>query len=142
MTRTFFCISIWILFNCLSVAQTRAKVFENGSADTTHIAVNKRGGWLFVSPYLTPISTDSVRIEMILQHDRTIDWKQKQLVGHITRRELLPVNGQAVDFSLVISQFRIYIEPDGRCYLQQISGKLPDDDPLAIPVRAVYARNM
>jgi hypothetical protein len=25
--------------------------------------------------------------------------------------------------------------------LQQVSGKLPDDDPLAIPVRAVYVKN-
>mgnify|MGYP001288011200 CR=1 FL=1 len=138
MTRILFFILAWMLFSGLSIAQTRAKVFEAGSADTTYIAVNKRGGWQFVSPYLMPIGKDSVRIEMIVQHARNIDWSQKQLVGRITRRNLLPASRQAVDFSLVISQFRIYIEPDGRCYLQQISGKLPDDDPLAIPVRAVY----
>ena len=75
---------------------------------------------------------------MILQHDRSIDWKQKQLVGRITRRNLLPETEQAVNLNLIISQFRIYIEPNGNCYLQQISGKLPDDNLQAIPVRAIY----
>jgi hypothetical protein len=139
MTKTLFFISAWILFSSISFAQTRAKAFETGSADTTYIAVNKRGGWQFISPYLTPVGKDSVRIEMILQHNRTIDWKQKQLVGRITRRNMLPVSKQAVVFNLLICQFRIYIEPDGHCYLQQVWGKLPDDDPLAIPVRAMYA---
>jgi len=69
-------ISIWMLLGGLSVAQTRDKAFESGSTDTTQIAVNKLGGWQFVSPYLTPIGQDSVMIEMILQHDRTIDWKK------------------------------------------------------------------
>ncbi len=138
MTKTLFFISAWILFSSLSLAQTRAKAFEAGSADTTYIAVNKSAGWQFICPYLTPVGKDSVRIEMILQHNRTIDWKQKQLVGRITRRNRLPVSGQVVEFSLVISRFRIYIEPDGHCYLQQVWGKLPEDDPLAIPVRAMY----
>ena len=138
MNKMLFFISIWMLFSGLSVAQTRDNAFESGSADTTQIAVNKLGGWQFVSPYLTPVGQDSVMIEMILQHDRTIDWQQKQLVGRITRRDLLPVSEQEVVFSLLISQFRIYIEPDGLCYLQLVSGVLPDEDPQAIPVRAVY----
>jgi hypothetical protein len=138
MTKTLFFISAWILFCSISFAQTRAKAFETGSADTTYIGVNKPGGWQFVCPYLTPVGKDSVRIEMILQHNRTIDWKEKQLVGRITRRNLLPGCEQEVLLNLLICRFRLYVEPNGRCYLQQISGKLPDDNPLAIPVRAVY----
>ena len=142
MNKRLFFISIgMILFSSLSVAQTRAKAFEAGSADTTYIAVNKPGGWQFVSPYLSPVGNDSVRIEMIVQHSRTIDWKQKQLVGRITRRNLLPVTGQEATFDLLVSLFRIYIDPDGNCYLQQISGELSADDPLAIPVRAKYMKN-
>lgn len=139
MTKPIIIIALLIAGCSISAAQSRAKVFEAGSADTTYIAVNKHGGWQFISPYLTPVGKDSVMIEMIVQHDRTIDWKQKHLVGRITRRNMLPVNEQESDFSLVTSQFRIYIMTDGRCYLQQVLGKLPDDDPLAIPVRAVYA---
>ena len=141
MKKALFIILIGILFSSLYVAQTRAKAFEAGSADTTYIAVNKPGGWQFVSPHLTPIGKDSVGLEMIIQHDRTIDWQQKQLVGRITRRNLLPVSEQDATFDLLVSQFRLYVEPNGNCYLQQVSGKLPDDDPLAIPVRAKYKKN-
>jgi hypothetical protein len=139
MTKTLFFISVWMLLGGFLSAQTRAKAFEAGSADTTYIAVNKSAGWQFVSPYLTPVGNDGVRIEMIVQHDRSLDWKKKQPVGRITRRNLWPVSKQEVVFNLLVCQFRIYIEPDGRCYLQQVSGTLPDDDPLAIPVRAVYS---
>ncbi len=140
MNKTLLCISIGIiLFSSLSLAQTRAKAFEAGSADTTYIAVNQSAGWQFVSPYLSHVDNDSVRIEMILQHDRSIDWKQKQLVGRITRRNLWPVSKQELVLNLLVCRFRIYIDPDGNCYLQHTSGELPGDNPLAIPVRAVYS---
>jgi len=116
-----------------------AKAFAKASADSSYIAVNKKGGWQFLTSYLTPIRTDSVMIEMIVQHDKkTIDWTKEQLVGRIKPTNLLPKNSQTLPFNLIYNTYQLRVEPNGRCYLRLASGSLPDANPIIIPVRAVY----
>lgn len=115
-----------------------ANAFAKASADSSYIAVNKRGGWQFLASYLTPINTDSVMIEMIVQHDRTIDWTQEQLVGRIKSISMRSKTSQIVSFSLMSDIYQLRVEPNGRCYLRLATGTLPDGDPVIIPVRAVY----
>lgn len=115
-----------------------AKAFEKASADSSYIAVNKKGDWQFLASYLTTVKTDSVMIEMIVQHDRTIDWTQEQLVGRIKSTSLLPKASQTVSFSLIFDVYQLRVEPNGRCYLRLASGSLPDGDPVIIPIRAKY----
>jgi hypothetical protein len=114
--------------------------FIRASVDSSYIAVNKRGGWQFLTSYLTHLNSDSVMIEMIVQHDRTIDWTQEQLVGSIKSTSMLPKASQIVTFSLISDQYQLRVEPNGRCYLRLATGTLPDGDPVIIPVRAVYKR--
>ena len=108
------------------------------SADSSTIAVNTKAGWQFFSSYLTPINADCVMIEMIVQHDRTIDWTQEQLVGRIKSTSMLPKTSQTVSFNLISDQYQLRVEPNGRCYLRLATGTLPDGDPVIIPVRALY----
>jgi hypothetical protein len=118
-----------------------AKAFAKASADSSYIAVNKKAGWQFLTSYLTPVKTDSVMIEMIVKHDKkTIVWTQDQLVGRIKSINLLPTFEQTLTFSLINNNYKLRIEPNGRCYLRLSSGLLPNADPVIIPVRAVYKR--
>lgn len=115
-----------------------AKALAKASADSSHIAVNKKAGWQFFSSYLTPIKADSVMIEMVVQHDRAIDWKQEQLVGRIKSTSMLPKASQTISFSLIFDVYQLRVEPNGKCYLRLASGSLPNGDPVIVPVRAVY----
>jgi hypothetical protein len=115
-----------------------AKSLAKASADSSYIAVNKKAGWQFLSSYLTPIKVDSVMIEMIVQHDRTIDWKQDQLIGHIKQVSMFPKTSQTVSFMLMFDEYLLRVEPNGRCYLQLAKGSIPDGDPVILPIRAKY----
>ena len=114
------------------------KIANEASADSSYIAVNRRSGWLFMSSYISLMGTDSVLIEMIVHHERTIDWRQEQLVGRIKPTHFLPKNGQTLSFNLLYNTYELRVEPNGTCYLRLASGSLPDGDPVIIPVQAVY----
>jgi hypothetical protein len=114
------------------------KIATEASADSSYIAVNRKNGWLFMSSYLSSMGPDSVLIEMIVHHDRTIDWKQEQLVGRIKPTNLLPKSSQTLPFNLIYDTYQLRIEPNGKCFLRLITGSLPDGDPVIVPVRAVY----
>jgi len=117
-----------------------AKAFAKASADSSYIAVNKKAGWQFLTSYLTPIKSDSVMIEMIVQHDKTINWSQEQLVGRIKSTSMIPRRSRTISFNLIENVYQLRVEPDGKCYLWLGSGSLPDADPVIIPVRATYKR--
>jgi len=115
-----------------------AKAVEKASADSSYIAVNKKADWQFFSSYLTPVKADSVMIEMVVQHDRAIDWTLEQLVGHIKLTSMLPKVSQTVSFSLISDLYQLRVAPNGRCYLRLVSGSLPVGDPVILPIRAKY----
>lgn len=144
MSKIYFLLALVLLSFGETIAQDNskalAKAFATASADSSYIAVNKKAGWQFLSSYLTPINSDSVMIEMIVQHDKTIDWNQEQLVGRIKSTSMLPRTSQTVSFSLIDNVYQLRVEPNGRCYLRLATGVLPDADPVIIPVRAVYKR--
>ena len=141
-SKIYFLISLSLLwFGELSAqnnSKELAKALIKASADSSYIAVNKKAGWQFFSSYLAPIKVDSVMIEMVVQHDRTIDWKQEQLVGRIKSTSMLPKASQTVSFSLIFDLYQLRIEPNGRCYLRLAFGSLPNGDPVILPVRAKY----
>jgi len=128
-----------ILLTCnMTFAQKQPKALALATADTTNFSVNSRAGWQLYNSYVAPIKQDSVTIEMIIQHDRTIDWKQEQLIGHIKSGNLLPKTGQTLSFRLITDVYQLRIEPSGRCYLRLATGSLAAGDPVIIPVRGLY----
>jgi len=137
MNKLIFFIAVLLTCN-VTFAQKQSKTLALATADTTNFSVNSRAGWQLFNSYVAPIKTDSIMVEVIVQHDRTIDWRQEQLVGRIKSPNLLPQNSQTLPFNLIYDTYQLRIEPNGKCYLRLISGSLPDGDPVIIPVRAVY----
>jgi len=142
MSKIYFLIAIMLFSFGETFAQNSPKdiALARATADSSYFSVNKRAGWGLFSSYVAPVNTDSVIIEMIVQHDRTIDWKQEQCVGRIKSNSLLPAASQTVSFRLIDNVYQLRVEPNGRCYLRLTYGSLPDADPVIIPVRAVYKR--
>jgi hypothetical protein len=141
-SKIYFLISLSLLwFGELSAqnnSKELAKASIKASADSSYIAVNKKAGWQFFSSYLAPIKADSVIIEMVVQHDRTIDWKQDQLIGHIKQDSMFPKTSQVISFMLMFDEYLLRVEPSGKCYLRLAKGAIPDGDPVILPIRAKY----
>jgi hypothetical protein len=138
MKKIFLFLFLSILSNGEIFAQNSSKVLALATADSSYFAVNIKAGWQQFNSYLTSINTDSVMIETIVQHDRTIDLSQEQLIGKIKSNNLLSETEQTLSFKLIDNLYQLRIEPNGKCYLRLSSGSLPDSNPVIIPVRVVY----
>ncbi|MDP4269359.1 MAG: hypothetical protein Q8909_04450 [Bacteroidota bacterium] len=121
-------------------AQTKSEVLAKGTADSTRFAINKKAGWQQYASYLTPVAPDSVMLETVLQHDKTIDWTQEQYIGKIKAAVMMPKASRTASFNLLSNTYQLRVEPNGKCYLQLTSGSLPDGDPAIVPVRVVYKK--
>lgn len=138
MNKFIFLVAI-LLTSSTTFAQTKLKALALATADTTNFSVNSRAGWQLYNSYIAPINTDSITVEMIVQHDRVaIDWKQEQLVGRIKQGSMCLKRSQTVSFMLMFDEYLLRVEPNGRCYLWLAKGPIPDGDPVIIPVRAKY----
>jgi len=129
-----------LLFCNFTFAQKHKHGMAVETADTTNFNVNYQSGWQIYNSYVAPINADSVVIEIILQHDRAIDWKQEQLIGHIKLTPVNPKISQTTSFMLMFDEYKLRVEPNGRCYLWLAKGAIPDGDPLIIPVKVAYKR--
>ena len=62
-------------------AQDNSKAFA--AADSSRFSPNKNGGWKLFNSFVNIYQKDSAQVELILQHDGIIDWKQEQMIGKI-----------------------------------------------------------
>jgi hypothetical protein len=139
MIKPIFIIALTLLTGCGLFAQDHSKALA--AADTTNFTVNRKDGWQLYNSCLTPVSADSVMIELIVQHSRDINWGQEQQVGKIKPESFFPKAGQTLVFKLLDDAWQLRVDKNGKCYLRLASGSLPDEaDPVVIPVRAVYKK--
>jgi len=116
--------------------------FEKSTADSSHIAVNKKGGWQSVISHLTPMNPDSVLLELVVGWPMAeIDFTREQLVGRIRQRNMLPAKPQLILFRFIRSEYALRIEPNGRCFIQLVKGTPPKTDQQVIPIRGKYRKN-
>lgn len=115
-----------------------AKAIVKSPADSSYIAVNNRAGWQSLVSCLTSLKSDSVLLELVVKHDRTINMRQEHLVGRIKPTAMLPKTGQTISFYLISSIYQLRVEPDGRCYLRFECGTLPTGNQVIVPIRAIY----
>ena len=129
-----------VLFVCLGrFAQTKSDILAHATADSSRVAVNKKAGWQQYASYLTPVGTDSVMLETVVQHNKTgLVMSQEQLIGQIKQNKFRPKTVHNLSFSLLSNSYSLRIEPNGKCYLKLLAGTLPDSDPVVIPVRVLY----
>jgi len=122
--------------------ETAKRGFEKSTADSSHIAVNKKGGWQSVISHLTALKQDSVLLELVVGWPQAeTDLTREQLVGRIKLRSMLPAKPQTVLFRFIRSDYALRIEPNGRCYIQLVKGTPPKSDQQVIPIRAKYRKN-
>lgn len=110
------------------------------AADTSHFSINHVNDWHLFNSYVVAYQTDSVQLELIIMHANTIAWDQEQYVGKIRIQNLLPRTIQVIPFSLITVQFSMRIDTTGRCYLKKISGDLPNEENIAIPLKIYYRK--
>lgn len=126
-----------VLMMCITVtAQNHSRALA--TADTTNFSVNKKNGWLLFNSHVAIYNTDSVMIGLIIRHDRNLNLKEEQLVGQLKAKSMFPKTDQSLLIDLQEATYRLHIDIRGRCFLQLVSGTLPDEDSVTLPLRAIY----
>jgi hypothetical protein len=108
------------------------------AADTTNFSRNVNENWQLYNSYIAPQGTDSVMVQLILQHDNNINWSNEQNVGKIKDISLLPGAERPMPFSLGGINYQLRIDTAGECYLKVVSGDPPVDDPVVLPFTIIY----
>ncbi len=117
-------------------AQDHSKALA--AADTSRFSPNKKDSWQLFNSFVSNYQKDSAQVELILQHDGTIDWKQEQLVGKIKYQPLQPSAAQTLPFKLLNESYSLRIDDKGKCYLKFINGFIPTANPFIIPLKVNY----
>jgi len=117
-------------------AQDNNKAFA--AADSSRFSPNKNGGWKLFNSFLNIYQKDSAQVELILQHDGIMDWKQEQMIGNIKYQPLQPSVEQTLPFNLLNESYSLRIDDKGKCFLKFINGQIPTLDPFIIPFKVNY----
>lgn len=110
------------------------------AADTTNFSVNTSGGWQLINSYLTNSTEDSIQFELILMHPDTLNWNEYQNIGMISTANFWPQQEQTLSFDLITVWFELRVETDGQCRLKLLTGNLPGDSPVVIPLKVFYKK--
>lgn len=130
---------VFMLVTGTTFSQGHSKALAAGNSE--HFIVNKKEGWELYNSCLKPVSSDSIMIGLILQHDHSVDLSEEQFVGRIKSGQFSPEHERKIQFSLLLNIFQLRIENSGKCYLSLVSGSPFDDSGmLIIPVKAVFKK--
>ncbi|MEJ0106574.1 MAG: hypothetical protein WDO19_30290 [Bacteroidota bacterium] len=110
------------------------------AADSSGFSVNSHGGWQLFNSYVAAYKTDSVSLEIIIQHANNINWSMEQYVGSIKTPEFIPHAEQNISYNLVVTVYSLRIDTGGKCYLRIASGILPQQEPSVIPLKIDYKK--
>ncbi len=110
------------------------------AADSSHFSVNYVDGWQLFNSYVAAYAADSVQLEIIIQHNNTIDWTQEQYVGKVKTASFVPHVAQSLSFNLITAYYILRIDTQGKCYLRLSSGAAPAVNPAIIPVNVIYKK--
>ncbi len=110
------------------------------AADSVNFSINRGDGWKLFNSYAAVYKKDSVQLEIILQHNNTINWKQEQSIGKVKTAGLVPQKEQTTVFNLMMTNYSLRIDTKGKCYLSLTSGPVPQENPVIIPVRVFYKK--
>jgi hypothetical protein len=133
-----------LLFLLASVYASHAQDNQTALAvaDTSNFSRNANGGWQLYNSYIAAqtVGGDSVRVELILEHENNINWAQEQYVGKIKISSLLPGTEKTMPFSLAGSNYQLRIDTNGKCYLKLASGAAPFDSAVILPFTVIYKK--
>jgi hypothetical protein len=126
-----------LFFSVSAYGQSNDAVIAN--ADTSNFIPNRQGMWALYNSYVAKTNDGSTDFEVIVQHYKEgIDWSKEQLVGKIKTQSLLPSQDKNISYDLLGVKYAIHILKNGQCFLNLVSGSLPEGDPVIIPVQVKY----
>ena len=134
-------ISITVTVLLLAISQVQAQsnhTIAMSNADTVKFSINKNDNWGIFNSYLTAIGPDSARLELIVQHDRAVNWQQEQYMGKIKVGALKPQAQRYITWFLLTDKYEIHILQNGKCYIKLVTGYLPGGNPVVFPVNVKY----
>jgi uncharacterized cupredoxin-like copper-binding protein len=129
-------ITILLLATGKLTAQNHAAAMAN--ADTVKFSVNQSGGWGIFNSHLMPIGADSAKLEIIVQHDRAVNWQQEQYMGKIKDGNLKPQSQRYITWFLLTDKYEVHILQNGKCYIRLVTGYLPGGNPVVFPINLKY----
>jgi hypothetical protein len=132
------CHTLLFLFASVYASHAQDNQAALAAADTSNFSKNADGGWQLYNSYVAEQSADSVRLELVLQHDNNINWTQEQYVGKIKNSSLRPSQEKILSFSLEGINYQLRIDTNGKCYLKVVSGAAPVGNPVFIPFTLIY----
>lgn len=122
-------------------AQGDKDLWARSLADTSGFSINQADGWSLYNSFLQTVNGDSVRLEIILRHERdNVDWKQYQFIGKVKDKKYFPVADKEVVYRLLKDTYMVKIMKDGRCYIRLLEGELPPGNPTILPVTVLFGR--
>lgn len=130
-------LSAAIILTTATIAKAQNNAAAFAAADTSKFSVNAAGGWQLYNSYLTQFKTDSVQLELIIQHNN-ISLQQEQYVGNIKYAPFKPSAAKTVAFSLLSNNYTLRIETSGKCYLKWLSATTQATGLVVLPVKVFY----
>lgn len=121
-----------------SFSQDHSAAFA--AADSSFFSVNVPGGWKLFNSHMSLWGTDSVQLELTVQHENTINWREEQFAGKIKTAAFIPRQVQTVLFNLMTDIYALRIDQQGKCFLRMIQGPDPDKQVVVIPVKLSYKK--
>lgn len=135
-----------IILTCILVitgigkAQAQNNAQAIAAADSSRFSINSGGGWQLYNSYVAQHNTDSVRLELIVQHANNIVWNNEQYVGKIKMASLQPATDRTISFSLLNDVYTVRVETNGKCYLKLSAGSVPSGTMTVLPVFIYYRK--
>ena len=135
------CILYLLCYGCYGQGYDSLDRKARMMADTANFSPNQAGEWQLYNSFLKRVAKDSVAMELIVRHAKNLDFKEYQFIGTITSKNLIPRGALEMPFFVVTDEYRLKIEANGRCYLKLVTGSLPPQDPVIIPLFIKYRRS-
>lgn len=106
--------------------------------DTTKFRPNSKAGWGIMLGFVKGDGADSARLELVLYNEELVNFKEKQLVGRINSKQLLPARTRVCQANLGQHQFELSIEKNGSVWLRLIAGPDLQAGKKILPITVFY----
>ena len=111
------------------------------AADTSYFIVTTTDGWLLYNSYGSyNQQTDSVTLEVIIQHPNNLNLTEYQFIGKIKPDILKPLAERIITINLVTAIYKVKVMENGNCYLILISGTAPQGNDVILPIKISYKK--
>jgi hypothetical protein len=135
----FFFSNVTIFFTAFSLsAQSNNSAIA--AADTTFFSINRDDTWQIYNSCASSSPLDTVKLEIIIQHDGPLNWQSSNYIGRIKNQNFWPFSLRTCKVDLLTMIFEVTVDSAGRCYLRLVSGNPPSREQVVVPVTVSFTK--